>query len=212
MPGLTITALGSSALVALCGAAYAAFLWSIAALVARERRIRLGALPVWLPAAGGAAAASVAALFATDVALPAAAALIGTLVCGLVDARTGFIFDALTLTISAATGAAAALDHRLADGLAAALIVGGALAAIYLITGRRGIGLGDVKLGAALALGLGCEAGLVALGGAFVLGALYAGVMMGIGRAKRSDAVRFGPFIAGGAAVSLTAGALGLHV
>jgi leader peptidase (prepilin peptidase)/N-methyltransferase len=212
MQGSSIAALGSSALVALCGAAYAALLWSIAAAVARERRLGLGALPVWLPAAGGAAAASVAAFFAADVALPIAAALIGTLVCGLVDARTGLIFDALTLAMSAATGAADALDHRLVDGLTAALIVGGALAAIYFITGRRGIGLGDVKLGAALALGLGSEAGLVALGGAFVLGALYAAVMIGTGRAKRSDAIRFGPFIAGGAALSLSAVTLGFHL
>ena len=91
---------------------------------------------------------------------------------------------------------------------AAAAVVAGALTGLYLVTGRRGIGLGDVKLGGAIALGYGLGIALVAIGSAFVLGALYAVVMIASGRAKRSDAVRFGPFLAGGAAIGLTAGAL----
>jgi leader peptidase (prepilin peptidase)/N-methyltransferase len=189
------------------GAAYAAVLWRIAVSVARRRAIALGSFPVWVGMA--CAGAAVAATAAGSASIAVAAGLIGAVVCGLVDARTGLIFDALSLTVTGAGLAGARFAQRLADGLLGALAVGAALAAIYLITARRGIGLGDVKLGSAVALGYGLHAGFVALGSAFVLGAAYAGVLLGTGRARRTDALRFGPFIAGGAAVGLTTTALG---
>ncbi len=195
--------------VAVCaGAAYAGGLWSIAGGVARHRAIPLGRLPVWVLALGGACAAAADMLFAPTAAFGAAAVLIGAIVCAAVDARTGFIFDALSLTIATVAGALAAADHRLADAALAAAAVGGVLAAIYFLSRRRGIGLGDVKLAAAIALGYGLPSSLVAIGSAFVLGALYAGGLLALGRAKRTDALRFGPFIAGGAVIGLTAGAL----
>ena len=191
------------------GAAYAGCLWFIATLVARRRALPLGDVPGWVVVVCGCAAVGADSFFAPGIALTAGASLIGAIVCALVDARTGFIFDALSLTTAAVTCGFALLDSRLAESALAAAVVGGALAAIYLLTGRRGIGLGDVKLGSAMALGCGPQAAIVAIGSAFVLGALYAGVLVGLGRAKRSDALRFGPFIAGGAAVGLTSSALG---
>ena len=190
------------------GAAYAGCLWSIALHVARSRGLSLGSLPVWAALLAGTAAAGAAACFPPANAFPAGATLVGALVCGLVDARTGFIFDALSLTMVTLTCGAALLHFGAADGALAAAIVGGGLSGLYLLTGRRGIGLGDVKLGSAIALGYGVQAAVITIGSAFILGALYAVVMIGTGRAKRTDALRFGPFIAGGAAVGLTANAL----
>ncbi len=191
------------------GAIYAACLWFIARRVARRRALALGSLPPWIVALGGGAAAVAAASVPPAAALPAAATFIGALVCGLVDARTGYIFDALSLTMVAVTGIAAGLNFHVADGLLAATITGIGLGALYLLTGRRGIGFGDVKLGSAIALGYGVAPAIVTLGSAFILGAAYAVIMIGCGRAKRTDTVRFGPFIAGGAAVGLSICALG---
>ena len=103
----------------------------------------------------------------------------------------------------------AVLDCRLADDLVAAAAVGAALIALYLLSGRRGIGLGDVKLSSAIALGYGLGPACAAIGSAFILGGVYAAALLLSGRAKRTDAVRFGPFIAGGAAVGLGANFLG---
>lgn len=190
------------------GTAYAGALWFVAVQTARRRALALGALPAWVLGLCGSLAAGTA-VFAPAVALPAGVALIGAIICGLVDARTGFIFDALTLNIAVATGVVMMVDGRLVDGAVGVAIVGGALALLYFATGRHGIGLGDVKLGSVIALGYGLESALVAIGSAFILGALYAGALMGLGRAQRTDALRFGPFIAGGAVLALTAGALG---
>jgi leader peptidase (prepilin peptidase)/N-methyltransferase len=198
----------TEALIFAAGCAYAAALWLIAARVARRRALALGQFPHWVILLCGCAALGVHAIVRPEAALVAAASLVGAIVCALVDARTGFIFDALSCTMIVVGCVAGALAGRLADGVLAAAVVAGALTGLYLVTGRRGIGLGDVKLGGAIALGYGLGIALVAIGSAFVLGALYAVVMIASGRAKRSDAVRFGPFLAGGAAIGLTAGAL----
>jgi len=191
------------------GSLYAALLWFIARGVALRRGIPLGALPPWMIALGGCAATAAALIAPATVALPAGATLVGAMICGLVDARTGFIFNALTLTMATVAGLAAATSVHPADGVLAAAIVGAGLGTLHLITGRRGIGLGDVKLGSAIALGYGVGPAAVAIGSAFILGALYGVTMIGLGRAKRTDALRFGPFIAGGAVVGLAACALG---
>lgn len=191
------------------GCMYAALLWRVAAEIALRRRVALGMPPGWLFAGCGAAAGAAAFSSSPAFALPACVAAIGAAVCGVVDARTGLIFDALSLAVAGAAVAGAAAEHRLTDGAIAAGAIGLALLALYFATGRRGIGLGDVKLGAAIALGFGVEGGFAAIGTAFVLGAAYAPALIGTGRARRTDALRFGPFIAGGAALCLGAGLLG---
>jgi prepilin signal peptidase PulO-like enzyme (type II secretory pathway) len=143
------------------------------------------------------------------IALPAFVALAGTLAAAVADARSGLIPDALTRTT-----ALAALGCAFANGLAplacgGAYAVGGALLALHLLTRGRGLGLGDVKLGTAIGAGFGPAAGLVALGTAFVLGGAYASWLLFTRRARRGDAVRFGPFLAAGtfAAALLPSGA-----
>jgi leader peptidase (prepilin peptidase) / N-methyltransferase len=128
----------------------------------------------------------------------ALAALAGTLVAACADVRTGLMPDTLTRTT-----ALAALGCTIASGVVpfacgGAYAVGGALLALHLLTGGRGIGLGDVKLGTAIGIGFGPVAGLVALGAAFVLGGAYASWLLVTRRARRGDAIRFGPFLAAG--------------
>jgi leader peptidase (prepilin peptidase) / N-methyltransferase len=134
--------------------------------------------------------------------LPALAALAGTLVAAVVDARTGLIPDALTRTTALAALGCAVANGSVPLACGGAYTVGGALLALHLLTRGRGLGLGDVKLGTAIGVGLGPGAGLVALGGAFVLGGAYASWLLLARRARRGDAVRFGPFLAAGTLVA----------
>jgi leader peptidase (prepilin peptidase)/N-methyltransferase len=132
------------------------------------------------------------------IALPAAVALGGTVVGAAIDVRTGLIPDAVTRTT-----AFAALGCAVATGIApvacsGAYAVGGSLLALHLLTRGRGLGLGDVKLGTVIGAGFGPAAGILALGAAFVLGGAYASWLLFTRRARRGDAIRFGPFLAAG--------------
>ena len=194
----------TEALIFVTGALYAASLWLIAARVAARRELALGSFPWWAIALCGIAAVAVDRVWPPQTELLAAATLIGAIVCGVVDARTGYIFDALFFTMATIASVLSVACGHAVDGLAAAAIVAAALGALHLLTGRRGLGLGDVKLASVVAGGYGVAVGLSAIGSAFVLGAAYAVALLVVGRAKRTDALRFGPFIAGGAAVVLT--------
>ncbi len=132
------------------------------------------------------------------IAPAALAALAGTLVAAVVDARTGLIPDTLTRTTALAALACTIPPGGAPFACGGAYAVGGALLALHLLTGGRGLGLGDVKLGTAIGIGFGPIAGLLALGTAFVLGGAYAGWLLLARRARRGDAVRFGPFLAAG--------------
>ena len=132
------------------------------------------------------------------IAAGALAAVCGTLVGALVDARTGLIPDAVTRTT-----ALAALACSVGSGVAplaccGAYAVGGSLLVLHMLTRGRGLGLGDVKLGTAIGAGFGPAGGVFALGAAFVLGGAYATWLLLTGRARRGDTIRFGPFLAAG--------------
>jgi leader peptidase (prepilin peptidase)/N-methyltransferase len=131
--------------------------------------------------------------------LPALASTGGALVAGIVDARTGYIPDRVSGTTALAALLLAAACGTVPAALCGALAAGGALLALYLLTNRRGLGLGDVKLAAAIGLGFGPGPSIVALGAAFVAGGAYASWLLATRRARRGDAVRFGPFLAAGA-------------
>jgi prepilin signal peptidase PulO-like enzyme (type II secretory pathway) len=135
------------------------------------------------------------------IAAPTLAALAGTLVAAVVDVRTGLIPDALTRTTALAALACTVANGGVPLACGGAYAVGGALLALHVLTRGRGLGLGDVKLGTAIGVGLGPTAGLVALGAAFVLGGAYATWLLLARRARRGDAIRFGPFLAAGTLV-----------
>ncbi|UFU04742.1 prepilin peptidase [Ruania halotolerans] len=96
----------------------------------------------------------------------------------------------------------------LARALLASLAVGGALLMLCLLT-PSGLGLGDVKLGAVLALALGWFGWTPVVGSvvlAFLLGGLFAVGLLLARRATRRTAVAFGPWLAAGAALALALG------
>lgn len=85
---------------------------------------------------------------------------------------------------------------------------------LYLATGGRGMGLGDVKLAPVLGATLGWIGwgpSLTGLLGAFVIGGFVGVALLVSGRAKRGTAIPFGPFMIASSLVGLVVGtAVGL--
>ena len=181
------------AALAACGGAIA--YWIIAAMAAHRRRLIIGPLPPALLAlvAAGSAVAAMSGAHMVEI-----LALAGVIVGGWVDARTGFIFDPITAMLLAASFGLRLIDGAALAGTYGAVAIGASLTLLYTATGGRGLGLGDVKFGAAAAMALGVVSGFVAIGIAFVLGAAFAVALLATKRATRASAIRFGPFIAAG--------------
>lgn len=94
-----------------------------------------------------------------------------------------------------AFGFAASSGHAL-GALVGAAIAGGAFLLIYAATRGRGMGLGDVKLAAALGLALPSPASSLALViASFAVGACVAIPVLLAGSRGRRDALPFGPFL-----------------
>ena len=191
------------ALAAAVASALAAIVfWMLAADAARKRRLALGTLPPALPLIVGSAAAGAYAIGAQPAAL---AALAGVAVAGLADARTGAIFDPLTAGVLLAAGLLAIVQGSIVAGLIGFAGVGTALLFLHAVTAGRGLGLGDVKLGAVLGMALGPAAGFTAIGAAFVLGAGYGAWLLARKRAHAGTPIRFAPFIAAGTFAAILA-------
>jgi len=86
-------------------------------------------------------------------------------------------------------------------------LIGGALGAaaraLPLIIYRRGMGMGDVKLGALVGLMSGFPLGVVALLLSVITGGLVAAFLLAFKIKKRSDPIPFAPFLATSAMVTL---------
>jgi leader peptidase (prepilin peptidase) / N-methyltransferase len=192
-----------NALVAAGGASMASVLyWTIAADAAGRRRMSIGTLPPLLVVlvAGSAYAAAFAGLPAAAIAASA-----GAVVAGVVDARSGSIFDPLSGSMLLASFLLGALNGSVLDGVYGAAAVGGGLFLLHAVSGGHGLGLGDVKLGAALGMALGLASGLTAIALAFVFGGSYGTWLLVTKRAKAHASIRFGPFIAAGTLAALIA-------
>lgn len=103
----------------------------------------------------------------------------------------------------------AAPDIRLAlfsglllGGLIGLIVIGG----LYLLTGRKGIGEGDIYLGVIVGLTVGSPVVWLSLGTAFVSGGLAAALLLLAGKKRRGDSVAFGPFLVLGLYLSLLFG------
>jgi len=195
--------------VGAAGFLFGLLLWSIAVRAARARELRIGRTPYgWL------ACASVLAVLIPREQSPTGIGLIvctstGVLVCALTDARTGYIFDPVVITFAVAVLLLATASGGLVMALSGALATGALLGALYALTRGRGIGLGDVKLSTVLGLGLMLPYGAIAIGAAFVFGGGYGAWLLAHGAASRSGSIRFGPFIAAGAAFAISLRATG---
>ncbi|MFH8254593.1 prepilin peptidase [Streptomyces roseolus] len=133
-----------------------------------------------------------------------------------VDVRVQRLPDGLTLPLALAVplllGAAELLPYDAGSwtsALLGALALGGGYLALHLIS-PQGLGFGDVKLALPLGAALGWYGWGVLFTGAFLgflLGAGYGFGRVLLGRAGRSSAIPFGPFMLAGALLGLALGA-----
>jgi prepilin signal peptidase PulO-like enzyme (type II secretory pathway) len=135
--------------------------------------------------------------------LGASLVLVASVACALSDARSGTIPNRITYPTFALLLLLGAWQHSFGATVLGATAAGGILLALHLATGSRGLGLGDVKLGACIGAGLGVWDGLVAIGAAFIAGACAALTLLAFRRARRGDSLPFGPYLALGTIFSV---------
>ncbi|MEK7617145.1 MAG: prepilin peptidase [Patescibacteria group bacterium] len=87
--------------------------------------------------------------------------------------------------------------------IVAAILIGGFFWLLIIITKGKGMGGGDVKLGALMGLVLGSPLSLVALMISFLLGALISVVLLTLGKKHFGESIPFGPFLVSGSLVTL---------
>jgi prepilin signal peptidase PulO-like enzyme (type II secretory pathway) len=123
-------------------------------------------------------------------------------VCAASDLATGLVFDSVAATTAIAILLASILSRDMLVAAIGACSCAGVMLLLYTVTRGRGIGLGDVKLGAVIGAGLGGVASVGALGAAFIAGAVWAIPLLVFRRVQRGDRVAFAPFLAVGAIAS----------
>ena len=150
-------------------------------------------------------------------ALPGALLFAWTLlVLAVIDAETRRVPNRLTYPLTPALLVLLAGGALLAGEPAAALrvvlggaAVGGSLLALALAV-RGGMGMGDVKLGAFIGVGLGAFGWaevLTGVLGGFLLGGLSGVLLLATRLRGRKDLIPFGPYLAAGALIGLLWGA-----
>jgi leader peptidase (prepilin peptidase)/N-methyltransferase len=126
----------------------------------------------------------------------AACALCAVLVAVLFfDLDHLLIPDALVVPCAIFAFCLALSQGRAVAGLENAAIAGGVFAVIYYATRGRGMGMGDVKLAAALGLAMPPGSGIALVAVSFVVGAMIAIPVLLAGSRGRRDALPFGPFL-----------------
>lgn len=140
--------------------------------------------------------------------------LIAGTVLSVIDVRTHRLPNAIVLrlypVVALALVAAGLIDRTwpVQSALIGAGIWLGLLGLVWAGTGGSGMGFGDVKLAPLLGASLGWvgwEFAVVGLIAAWVLGGLWAGVLMLCHRATRASVMAFGPFLVGGFWLALLA-------
>jgi prepilin signal peptidase PulO-like enzyme (type II secretory pathway) len=157
------------------------------------------------------AVACVCATLATAAALArpaptrfACAAACGALViAAFADARTGYLFDAVTFPTALLTASLATLGGGAHDAALGVLLLVGGFGALVALSRGRLMGLGDVKAMYAIGAAFGPYEALVAVFGACACGIATAALA---GRLRRGSEIRFGPHLAAGSVFALVAG------
>lgn len=125
------------------------------------------------------------------------------MVLSLIDIENMILPDVLTYGLGFA-GLALAVSpwhFQSTDLMASCAGLGAGASMVYLLASAipEGMGLGDVKLAGALGAWLGPAQVLQGLLWAFVLGGVFAALLLLLGRRKRKDHIPFGPFLCLGA-------------
>lgn len=160
-----------------------------------SRRDRLGIF--FLAGAAGMAA------LALDTGLRAALTCSGLTAAAVLDARSGYLVDELTLPTAALAFGSAFCAGATASALLGMAALAGTAAAAGLVSRGVWLGWGDVKAFLALGAGFGIERGSTALAIACIFGAAAALVM-------RRRNVRFGPYLAAGSVAALALSGAGM--
>jgi leader peptidase (prepilin peptidase)/N-methyltransferase len=103
--------------------------------------------------------------------------------------------DAFVVPCAILAFAFSATQHHMLDAFEGAAIAGGGFLLIYLATRGRGMGLGDVKLAAALGFALQVRTSVALVAASFIAGAAIALPVLVAGSRGRRDALPFGPFL-----------------
>lgn len=88
-------------------------------------------------------------------------------------------------------------------GILMALLIGGFFMSLIIITRGKGMGGGDVKLGAFMGLMLGFPLGLLAIVASFLSGAGFSIILLILGKKHFGQSIPFGPFLVLGSLVAL---------
>lgn len=130
-------------------------------------------------------------------------ACIALIVAGGADARTGLLFDAITLP-TALLAAMLAIASGASDlAMWGVVLLVGGFGAVVVFSRGRYMGLGDVKAMYAIGAAFGPFESLVAIFAACASGIIAAAIA---GRFARGAEIRFGPHLAIGATFALVAG------
>lgn len=89
------------------------------------------------------------------------------------------------------------------QNILAGALLGGFFTLLIILTRGKGMGGGDVKLGAFMGLGLGLYNGILAVMLAFFIGAIWGLGAIILGKKKFKEHIPFGPFLVLGSAVAL---------
>ncbi len=115
----------------------------------------------------------------------------------LIDARDGVLPDAFTLPgILFIIAINLYLGIPITTILIGGLIVGGFFAFQFFVSHGRWVGDGDIRLGALLGVMFGLAQGLLALMIAYIVGGLFAVVLLWKKKANIKSTLSFGPFLA----------------
>lgn len=122
------------------------------------------------------------------------------LILAVIDARTMILPDIFIglLTAAVILQLLVARNFPITHLLGAAAITG-FLSLLWILTNKRGIGLGDVKIGAPLGLLVGWPGIVSLILVAFMAGGTWGMYLLATKQATRKTAVPFGPFLAGAA-------------
>jgi prepilin signal peptidase PulO-like enzyme (type II secretory pathway) len=192
--------------------AIALALWLPLALVlarrAESRFSPIACVP-WRAATACAGVVAVVACFrppATGIAC--GVACVALVVAAFADARTGYLFDAITLPAGLLSAGVAVAFGSAAPAAAGVLVLVALFGSLTVWSKGRLMGLGDVKAMYAIGAAFGPTEAVFAIFAACVSGVATSLIS---GRFRRGAEIRFGPHLAAGSTIALVAGDRVVH-
>jgi prepilin signal peptidase PulO-like enzyme (type II secretory pathway) len=140
--------------------------------------------------------------------IAAALACIALVVGAFADARTGYLFDAITFPAALVTAILAVATGSASQATAGVALLVGIFGAVAIVSRGRAIGLGDVKAMYAIGAGFGPAKAMFVLFAASLSGLAAAALSRRISGSEHSTLreIPFGPHLAIGSSLALIAG------